>query len=104
AVVVHDLPAEPLPVELLGPFHVLDAEEDRAHIRLHIALPFVPEPWTPQSKRSSAGSHRLDLTCHTYDGCPTWDVTDGRQGPAHQPLEAPSEDSKSWMRRARVSG
>src|SRR4030095_960722 len=41
AVVSLHLPAETLRVELLGPVHVLDAEEDRAHVRLHDLSPWV---------------------------------------------------------------
>src|SRR5262249_48364568 len=39
-VVVLDLPAQPFGVEPLGPLHVLDAEQDRAHVRLHACLPW----------------------------------------------------------------
>src|SRR6516165_7161192 len=38
-VVVLDLPAQPFRIEPLGPVHVLDAEEDRAHVRLHALSP-----------------------------------------------------------------
>ena len=41
AVVVLDLPAEALRVELLGPVHVTDAEEDRAHLCVHALPPFL---------------------------------------------------------------
>jgi hypothetical protein len=36
-----DLPAETLRVEPLGPVHVLDAEEDRAHVRFHALSPLA---------------------------------------------------------------
>src|SRR5262245_55890171 len=41
-VVPLDLPAETLGVEPLGPVHVPDAEEDRAHVRVHFLSPLLP--------------------------------------------------------------
>src|SRR6266516_1037312 len=38
-VVVLDLPAQPFRVEPLGSLHVLDTEEDRAHVRVHALSP-----------------------------------------------------------------
>src|ERR671918_1635567 len=54
AVIAEDLPAETLRVELLGPVHVLDAEEDRAHVRVHVLPPFLA--WTiPHSSHPRCG-------------------------------------------------
>src|SRR5919106_400036 len=54
AVIAEDLPAETLRVELLGPVHVLDAEEDRAHVRVHVLPPFLS--WTiPHSSHPRCG-------------------------------------------------
>src|SRR5918996_5322034 len=44
-VVLLDLPAETLRVELLGPVQVLDAKEDRAHVRIHAVSPFCSSGW-----------------------------------------------------------
>src|SRR5262249_41505973 len=38
-VVVLDLPAQPFGIEPPGPVHVGDAEQDRAHVRLHALSP-----------------------------------------------------------------
>src|SRR5262249_2979967 len=40
-VVVLDLPAQPFGVAPLEPLHALDAEQDRAHVRLHALSPLV---------------------------------------------------------------
>src|SRR5262249_33557654 len=38
-VVVLDLPAQPFGIEPLGPVHVLDTKQDRAHVRFHALSP-----------------------------------------------------------------
>src|SRR5256885_7131045 len=43
-VVVLDLPAEAFRVEALGFLHVVDAEKDRADVRIHSAPPYL-DPW-----------------------------------------------------------